>query len=116
MALIPIIAGSLIGCKGKNTFRDTAKSNQKRVYTDYTTRIREGENLALYLAREGDPMNLNEYIDTVKALNKDNKQAFVNYDGGQIRADRKINLPDLNGDGTAAGRVGEYVGKYSSSR
>lgn len=38
--MVPIIAGSLIGCKGKNTFRDTAKRKQEKVYEVHILKVK----------------------------------------------------------------------------
>lgn len=66
--------------------------------------IKEGDSLPKYLAKEGHPIDLDTYVLLVKMGNKDNKKAFVNYDGGKIRVGKRIYLPDLDKDGRVAGR------------
>jgi len=103
-ALIPIIALGIVGCSNVEDTGRNAVENRKN-YALYAATIRDGDNLSFYLGKEGYPINLDSYTEIVKELNKDNKKAFVNYDGGQIRAGRQIILPDLNNDGRVAGRT-----------
>lgn len=105
-ALIPIIALGIAGCSNVKDTGRNAVENRKN-YALYATTIRDGDNLSFYLGKEGYPINLDSYTQIVKELNKDNKQAFVNYDGGQIREGKQIILPDLNNDGRVAGREEE---------
>jgi|GEM_PF-3088225 hypothetical protein len=103
-ALVPIIALGIAGCgNGRDTGKSAVQNRQN--YASYATTIREGDNLSFYLGKEGYPINLDSYTKIVKDLNKYNKKAFVNYDGGQIREGKKIILPDLNSDGKVAGRT-----------
>ncbi len=99
-----IAVPAIFGCSNVKDTGKNAVENRKN-YALYATTIRDGDNLSFYLGKEGDPVNLDSYTKIVKELNKDNKKAFVNYDGGQIRAGKQIILPDLNNDGRVAGRT-----------
>lgn len=106
-ALIPL---AIAGCYRNDNFRDTAKKSKEKAYEAHLLKIKQGDSLSYYLAKEGDPISLDSYVNKVKEMNKDNKEAFVNYDGGQIRTGKLLIIPDLNRDGEVAGR------KYYSYR
>ncbi|MFH1249008.1 MAG: hypothetical protein V1660_02560 [archaeon] len=97
----------LAGCGNDKTTGKSNSTGYAKSSPAYTITVKSGDNLSFYLGKEGYPIDLNMYTKVVKALNYDNKQAFVNYDGGQIRDNREILLPDLNNDGKVGGKTGK---------